>query len=282
MSSYQILKELRDIKHNARSKDMQNYFATFFKEHDYTRCGREDLPSSFFVYSSNVDGLFAKSGIPPSEILEIHGNANVLQCADGVECKGRDAESHRYWTADLPETVNTREDLPRCPCCKKICRPSVLMFCDEEWIGLEGEGTSDFDLYDVWEEAVEGYLKEHDDASIVIVEVGCGDRVPVVKMESETVLGDITNVLTEDGTKNVESVSDRVSLVRINMKKSEFLDYHKEWSHGKSFIDKKSVICLEGPCGEVLDRLYSMMWFVCWMNECGGVGGTKSGMEGQA
>lgn len=114
-SSYQILKELRDIKHNACSKDMQDYFATFFKEHDYTRYGREDLPSSFFVYSSNVDGLFAKSGIPPTEILEIHGNANVLQCADGVECKGRDAESHRYWTADLPETVNTREDLPRCP-----------------------------------------------------------------------------------------------------------------------------------------------------------------------
>lgn len=84
-------------------------------------------------------------------------------------------------------------------------------------------------------------------------------------MESETVPGDITNVLTEDGTKNVEGVSDRVSLVRINMKKSEFLDYHKEWSHGKSFIDKKSVICLEGPCGEVLDHLYSMMWFVCWI-----------------
>ena len=248
---------MRDAKRNARSKDMQDYFGNFFREHGYNKYDEEDLPSSFFVYSSNVDGLFAKSGIPPSEILEIHGNANVFQCIDGVECKGHDAESHRYWTADLPEEVKTRDDLPRCPCCKKICRPSVLMFCDEEWIGLEGEGTSDFDLYDIWEEGVESFLKEHKDASIVIIEVGCGDRVPVVKMESETVLGDITNVLTENGMKNV---SDRVSLVRINMKKSEYLDYHKEWSHGKSFIDKKSVICLEGPCGIVLDRLYSMMW----------------------
>ena len=69
-SSYQILKEMRDIKHNARSKDMQDYFATFFKEHDYTRYGREDLPSSFFVYSSNVDGLFAKSGIPRIYVVD--------------------------------------------------------------------------------------------------------------------------------------------------------------------------------------------------------------------
>ena len=49
------------------------------------------------------------------------------------------------------------------------------MFDDEEWIGLEGEGTSDFELYDVWEEGVEAFMKENEDASIVILEVGCGD-----------------------------------------------------------------------------------------------------------
>jgi len=29
------------------------------------------------------------------------------------------------------------------------------MFNDEEWLGLENYGTSDFSMYDVWEESVE-------------------------------------------------------------------------------------------------------------------------------
>ena len=50
-------------------------------------------------------------------------------------------------------------------------------FNDEDWLGLEGEGSTDFNIYDYWEEAVESYLENHDDASIVIIEVGCGDHV---------------------------------------------------------------------------------------------------------
>ena len=77
----------------------------------------------------------------------------------------------------------------------------------------------------------------------------------MVKMESEVVLGDVTNVITENGSHSLEEVPERVSLIRINVKKSSFLDYHEEWSKGNSFINPLSVICLEGSCKEVLKRI---------------------------
>ena len=98
-------------------------------------------------------------------------------------------------------------------------------------------------------------MANHEDASIVIIEIGCGDRVPVVKMESETVLGDITNIVTKDGSCEVPDLASRVALVRINVKRSSFLDYHEEWSNGNSHVDPSTVICLEGSCSEVLHKI---------------------------
>ena len=89
----------------------------------------------------------------------------------------------------------------------------------------------------------------------MIIELGCGDRVPVVKMESETVLGDITNVLTKDGSQEITDLQSRIALVRINVKRSDFLDYHEEWSNGNSHVDKSTVICLEGSCGDILNKI---------------------------
>ena len=51
------------------------------------------------------------------------------------------------------------------------------MFNDEEWVGFEGESSVHFDIYDIWEEAVEDYLLKNPQSSIVLLEIGCGDRV---------------------------------------------------------------------------------------------------------
>ena len=78
-------------------------------------------------------------------------------------------------------------------------------------------------------------------------------------MESETVLGDITNVITEDGTKQVEQLEKRVALIRVNAVKSAYLNFHEEWSKGNTHIHPDTVICLEGACGDVLEKLDSMI-----------------------
>ena len=87
----------------------------------------------------------------------------------------------------------------------------------------------------------------------------------MVKMESETVLGDVTNLLNEEG-EGETSKSPRVALVRINVKRSAYLDYHKEWSNGNSHIDPSTIFCLEGSCGDVLEKIDSLM-YACFMNQ---------------
>ena len=133
----------------------------FFISHGFRR---DAVPSSFFVYTSNVDGLFGKSGFCESEVAEIHGNANRLQCRGGADC-----EDSGVWELN---DESCSEDLPRCGRCGRICRPNVLMFDDDKWVS--GEGLC---VYDCWELGMEAYMKEHSDASLVIVELGCGDRV---------------------------------------------------------------------------------------------------------
>lgn len=83
-------------------------------------------------------------------------------------------------------------------------------------------------------------------------------------MESETVLGDVTNLLSENS--ETETRQSRVALVRINVKRSAYLDYHKEWSNGNSHIDPSTIICLEGSCGDVLEKIDSLM-YPCFMNQ---------------
>ena len=163
---YEIIKKWREEKVRKQKQDLVDFFQL-----ELDRKGQ--IPTSFFVYTSNVDGLFFKSGIPREELLEIHGNASTLQCSKGVDC------TSSVWKAQLPIDRSSIESLPKCQVCGKTSRPSVLMFNDEEWLGLEGEGTSDFDLYDTWEETMEKYLSSHKEDSLVIVEIGCGDRVEI-------------------------------------------------------------------------------------------------------
>ena len=152
MYRYQILHKWQQSKTRALSDEISAYFTQYFENHCDSYNKEMEIPTNFFVYTSNVDGLFKKSGIPPSSILEIHGNASLLQCARGIACEGNHPD---VWPLALPMDISNKESLPRCRACNKICRPYVLMFNDEEWLGLEDRGPSSFDIYDVWEECVE-------------------------------------------------------------------------------------------------------------------------------
>lgn len=83
-------------------------------------------------------------------------------------------------------------------------------------------------------------------------------------MESETVLGDITNVITKNGERTINHLDQRVALIRINPVKASFLNFHEEWSNGNTHIDPSCVICLEGNCGDILEQIDKNLWYVCW------------------
>ena len=66
----------------------------------------------------------------------------------------------------------------RCPCCGRAARPNVLMFDDEDWVPVETKAYKTFA-----KNAVKSM--EERGAKLVIVEGGCGKRVPTVRLNSE-------------------------------------------------------------------------------------------------
>eukprot|EP00939_MAST-03C_sp_MAST-3C-sp1_P001645 g1645.t1 len=166
----------------------------------------------FFVYTSNVDNHFVRAGYDARELYEIHGSVEEWQCSTPKACHAASLtspknslavktslSSPKYWplskgdTFDVDTTtMRLRRGPPfpgftRCTHCGAAGRPSVLMFRDDEWTGRRDQER----LYVEWEAAVERRLAKDESASIVVIEMGCGERVPHVRRESEMVVEDI-------------------------------------------------------------------------------------------
>eukprot|EP00033_Pygsuia_biforma_P002228 GCRY01002468.1.p1 GENE.GCRY01002468.1~~GCRY01002468.1.p1 ORF type:complete len:371 (-),score=97.49 GCRY01002468.1:297-1409(-) len=144
--------------------------------------GSAELPGNFFLYTSNVDGLFRRT-FPAEMIYEIHGGCRQWQCSARCGAKPFSfAPDFRF-----PVTADLRlKDLVRCQQCGAPARPHVLMFEDEMWEVNEAEA----ERYVVWECSVENVMRDHPDCRLVVLEIGAGVRVPSIRMESETVLRD--------------------------------------------------------------------------------------------
>jgi len=163
---------------------------------------RKDLESldpklRYFIFTSNVDSHFIDIGFPKERVEEIHGSCSQWYCS-----KLCPEEKHTaVW--DLPTSFRFDIDpdtmrmkhisaCPKCSHCKGDARPHVLMFGDFDWVGKRKTG------YSKWKkEVIESGSK------LVILEVGCGKRVPTVRNESEILVKEL-------GRK------ESVTLIRIN------------------------------------------------------------------
>lgn len=71
----------------------------------------------------------------------------------------------------------------RCRFCKQLARPNVLMFEDDAWVEVSDA------KYVSWEQTIktemEASKEENAPKKLVILEIGCGTRVPTVRMNSE-------------------------------------------------------------------------------------------------
>jgi NAD-dependent SIR2 family protein deacetylase len=125
-----------------------------------------------FVVTSNVDGQFQKAGFAPERVLEVHGSIHHLQCTE--PCSGsiwRNAE-------DVPvdEATMRARRIPRCPRCRGVARPNILMFGDGAWV--EGRTTAQRERFDAW-------LEEQEGARVVVVELGAGRAIPTIRWHSQ-------------------------------------------------------------------------------------------------
>lgn len=92
---------------------------------------------------------------------------------------------------------------PVCRACGTLLRPAVLMFGDTDPVLLARLRTA-ADAYQRWEDEMETAVAADRSLSLVVLEVGCGTRVPSVRVECEQVVADVC------------ARGGRATLVRIN------------------------------------------------------------------
>jgi NAD-dependent SIR2 family protein deacetylase len=125
-----------------------------------------------FVFTSNIDGQFQKAGFADERVVECHGSLHWLQCTD--RC------GQPLWRANElnvevdQENCRLLSPLPRCPSCKAVARPNVLMFDDAAWI--DSRTRRQMTSLRKWLSGVQ---------RLVVVEAGAGRAIPTVRHYSE-------------------------------------------------------------------------------------------------
>ena len=168
-------------------------------------------PSGYFVYTSNVDGHFFKSGYDRNKVVECHGSIHYLQCTDGrcTVCEQIDDKSgivgierlcelngidYREWLSNLiidESTFEAQEKMiPKCimkfigkGCLNRdsvISRPNILMFDD---FGFKTDRVYEqYERLDAWKEG----LVAKNAKKVCVIELGAGSFVPRVRYNSDT------------------------------------------------------------------------------------------------
>ena len=154
------------------------------------------LNGGVFVFTSNVDGHFQKSGFDHDLIVECHGSIHHLQCT--LPC------SSAIWSAEHTEIViddaafEATGVLPTCPHCGSLARPNILMFGDSAWIATRTEAQET--RFSNWLRTLAARR-----ANLVVLELGAGLAVPTVRLTSEHISGSLGAVLLRINPREPET-----------------------------------------------------------------------------
>ena len=129
--------------------------------------------NNYFIFTSNVDGQFQKSGFNGEKIYEVHGSIHYLQCIE--DC------SYEIWNTDGVEVEVDMEkfeakNIPTCPICSAVARPNILMFWDWSWNRKRA---------DEQKKKYKNFLQQNSKKRIAIIEIGAGRAIPTVRIEGE-------------------------------------------------------------------------------------------------
>lgn len=213
---YSIIKSWKSNLFESSPQAMQ------FKELWKQKYGEQSSIGPFFVYTSNVDHHFIKSGYDEKEVHEIHGSTEHWQCR--FPCKEDiwkapsdfrfivnkqtmlahphakvDKEgsfgpnvslAHKLEDIDLKinECNGFISNNPVCKHCGELARPSVLMFGDMEWLS----NLEQIEQESRWHE-ITRLLEQHQRFRLVILEIGCGINVRTVRFHTESLLQSFPN-----------------------------------------------------------------------------------------
>jgi NAD-dependent SIR2 family protein deacetylase len=132
------------------------------------------MSSGAFVFTSNVDGHFQRSGFDPDRVIEVHGSIDWMQCTR--DCGVGPFPSDPYVVAIDEGDMRARKPLPSCPACGALARPNILMFGDWGWDA--SRTSSQEEQFGAWMADLEG-------RRLAIVECGAGTAVPTIRLGCE-------------------------------------------------------------------------------------------------
>ena len=140
-----------------------------------TSLKKRNIP--MFVFTSNVDSHFQKTGFEENQIMECHGSLMHFQCIE--EC------GQPIWpiSPDLllqinPDNLLAKEPLPSCPQCGSLARPNILMFSDFAWNSTRTYGQR---------QRFEKWIEKFKNKNLLIIELGAGTNIPTVRLTCEEV-----------------------------------------------------------------------------------------------
>ena len=149
-----------------------------------------------FVFTSNVDGHFQKSGFSADSVYECHGSINHLQCS---ECCANDIWPLEQLDLEIDKgRLLANGELPTCPHCGEVARPNILMFGDGYWLPKRSGGQSV--LFEKWKRANPG-------ARVVTIEIGAGKDVPTARYASESMPGRLIRINPRDSDGPQKTIS---------------------------------------------------------------------------
>lgn len=141
----------------------------------------ECLPHGAHVFTSNVDGQFQKAGFAEDRVSECHGSIHHLQCLDG--CHDGIWPAREFDPEIDEEQCLLISEFPRCPRCRGIARPNILMFGDWGWRSERS---------DVQEAGLRAWLRQV--GHPLVIEIGAGTRIPTARRMSERVKGQLIRI----------------------------------------------------------------------------------------
>ena len=135
--------------------------------------------NNYYIFTTNVDNQFIKAGFDTNKIMEAHGSLFNYQEA-GVK------KGHVWRDVDLNIEISKNEfkavkPLPTSPKTGKLARPNVLMFDDVDFNPT---------IYVKQEKRMREWLNINmqNNKRLVIIEIGSGKKIPIVRIKSERVL----------------------------------------------------------------------------------------------
>lgn len=154
------------------------------------------MADGYFVYTSNVDSHFERSGFDADRIVECHGTLAFMQCT--ARCGIGLFPSTPFHVDIDPETFRAAEPLPACPSCGALARPNALFFDDGEWDSVRSDAQRGrlFAWFDGLSKEARG--------RIALIECGAGSTIPTVRRFSERIAQSLGGTLVRINVREPE------------------------------------------------------------------------------